>query len=170
MTLYLARHGRTSWTGRRYCGRSDPPLDARGREEAAALSRALASSAARARVVCSPLRRAVETAALLRSAAGVDGRLIEVDFGAADGLSYDEVETRWPAIANAIANGEIAVDWPGGERWDAVMARAGSFVADLDRSRDVIAVTHGLFAAAIARVLGADASALAPGASCALSL
>ena len=28
--LVLVRHGPTSWTGRRYCGRSDPPLDAAG--------------------------------------------------------------------------------------------------------------------------------------------
>ena len=60
-TVALVRHASTAWSGHRYGGRSDPPLDADGTVAAAAM---LADRLARhhrpdARIVSSPLRRAL---------------------------------------------------------------------------------------------------------------
>ena len=73
--IILVRHASTAWTGRRYCGRSDPPLNAAGRAAAADLARELATTLAPGtRIVTSPSRRAQATATAIASAAGIDER------------------------------------------------------------------------------------------------
>src|SRR5207237_1987478 len=80
--LYVVRHARTAWTGRRYCGRTDVPLTSAGRRDATALGSRLASIAGGALVRTSPLGRAVEPAALIPRARPfrADGRLPEFRF------------------------------------------------------------------------------------------
>jgi broad specificity phosphatase PhoE len=161
--IYLARHARTAWTGERYCGRSDPPLDESGIEEATRLASELAAVIDRgAEVITSPLRRALETAERLSRATAIDERLVEVDFGQADGLTFAEIATRWPAIGDAIGRHDVAIDWPGGETWHSVRARARSFGSSLARDRDVVVVTHAVFGGALAQELGGDLALLRP--------
>lgn len=163
--IYIARHGRTAWTGLRYCGRSDPPLDRQGRRDAERLRRELAPTVlGRARVVSSPLRRARQTAAHLAGAAGfsTDDRLIECDLGMIDGLTYADLAERWPALAAALLRGDDRLDWPGGEAWSSVRDRVRSFCAELTRATDVIVVTHGFIARALARELGTEIPFLGP--------
>jgi broad specificity phosphatase PhoE len=153
--VYLVRHARTAWTSHRYCGRSDPPLDESGLEGAERLASELAVVIeGGAEVITSPLRRALETAERLSRATAIDERLVEVDFGAADGLTFAEIAKRWPAIGEAIGRHDAAIDWPGGETWHSVRARARSFGASLARDRDVVVVTHAFFGAALAQELG----------------
>lgn len=148
--LYLLRHGRTEWTGHRYCGRSDPPLDAAGRSEARRAARRLRRLVSGgARLIASPLARARQTACAIDAAYAVDARLVEVDFGRADGLTFAELGMRFPNIAATLLTGGIAVDWPDGERWHDVRARAASFCADVRSSEVVVVVTHGFIAHAI---------------------
>jgi broad specificity phosphatase PhoE len=170
--LYLARHGRTSWTGERYCGRSDPPLDDRGLADARRLACELGPViASGAEIVTSPLRRARETASALSSReARVDRRAIEVDFGQADGLTFSEIASRWPPIAAAILRSDVAIDWPGGETWSAVRSRAEMLIASLTRGRDVVVVTHGAFVSALGYALGIADALLPPGAVRAIAL
>ncbi len=119
--LIVVRHAPTAWSGRRYCGRSDPPLDAPGRAAAARLAADLGPTLpAGIRIVSSPLRRALETATAIADAAGavpviIDDRWREADFGVAEGKTFDELATSEPALAARLAAGDTAVDWPGGE-------------------------------------------------------
>jgi len=147
--LYLARHGSTSWTGARYCGRSDPPLDARGRSQASALADALAREHLdQPRVVSSTAERCHETGMVIAGRLGaeltLDERLREVDFGAAEGLTFDELDRRFPPIARALLAGETCLDWPGGERAADLARRAGDAWSDLVRAHatDVVVVAH----------------------------
>ncbi|HET6964730.1 MAG TPA: histidine phosphatase family protein [Acidimicrobiales bacterium] len=104
--LVLVRHGRTRWNAEgRFQGWADVPLDPEGRAQseraAAELARDLAPErGATVRLVSSDLRRARETAAAIAAALGVTATaerdLREVDVGAWEGLTLDEVRERFP--------------------------------------------------------------------------
>jgi broad specificity phosphatase PhoE len=148
--IVLVRHATTAWSGRRYCGRSDPPLTAAGRAEAVALARRLAPTLDPAtRLVSSPARRATATAAAIAAALGgieiqLDSRWLETDFGDVEGLGFDEVAARHPELAAAILDGTTAIDWPAGETAAALTARVASAWHELaDAARPAVVVTHG---------------------------
>ena len=119
--IYLLRHGETAWNaaGNRYCGRTDIPLTAIGRAQARAASRALADVPLEA-IYVSPLSRSRETGALISETRSLplvsDSRLIEIDFGAWEGLNAAEIaladpegRAAWlqePAVARAGGTGE----------------------------------------------------------------
>lgn len=119
--IILVRHVATAWTGSRYCGRSDPPLDAAGVAALQRLAGDLATTLAPGtRIVTSPLRRAYATATAIANAVGIDDITIddrwrEADFGIAEGLTFEELEHLAPDLARRLADGETAIDWPEGE-------------------------------------------------------
>ncbi len=147
--IVFVRHARTSWSGRRYCGRSDPALDAVGRRTAIALADALAPTLARdVLILSSPARRARETADALATATGVDRveideRWWEVDCGFAEGRTFDELVTIEPELAGALARGETRIDWPGGETSAEFVARIeAAWTSLLARDRPAVVVSH----------------------------
>lgn len=147
--LIVVRHAPTAWSGRRYCGRSDPPLDAPGRAAAARLAAELVPTIpAGIRIVSSPLRRALETATAIADAAGlvtviVDDRWREADFGVAEGRTFDELAAIEPALAARLATGQTAVDWPGGESGAAFERRIRTAWSDLLATGDAtVLVSH----------------------------
>jgi broad specificity phosphatase PhoE len=147
--VVLVRHAPTTWSGKRYCGRADPPLSATGRLVAADLGVRLAPTLpADTRIVTSPSRRATATAkAIARRLTGatidVDDDWQEVDVGLAEGRTFDEVTQRFPALAEALVNGGAPVDWPGGETasdLDRRIAAAWSRIAA--SGRPTVVVSH----------------------------
>ena len=91
---HLLRHGQTEHTPeRRFSGRNDLPLSRTGRAEAEAAA-VRAGELGIEVVVASPLRRTRETAEVVGAALGLpvafDDDLVELDFGALEGLSADE--------------------------------------------------------------------------------
>jgi ribonuclease H / adenosylcobalamin/alpha-ribazole phosphatase len=156
---FLVRHAPTGWTGQRYCGRSDPPLDAAGRAAALTLANEVAAMIPPgARLVASPRRRAVETAEAIRAAGGlgaieIDDRWREADFGRAEGLTFDALAVIEPDLAARLVSGETDIDWPGGETAGSLVARVRSALADLEG--DVVVVSHaGPLRIAIAEIRG----------------
>jgi len=140
--IAFVRHGQTELNrGGRLQGRIDAPLSAVGREQAAALARGFASAPV-ARVVSSPLQRASDTAAAIASAHGltveVDERLIELDYGAWDGMKLTDVSADdWAAWRR-----DPEFSPPGGERLADVTARVVAFCADVLSDDLVLAVSH----------------------------
>ena len=105
-TTILLRHGDTDLSPEhRFSGLRDLPLSASGERQARAAACRLAAGAPIDVVVCSPLRRAVETAAIAAGELGlsavVDDDLRETDFGAWEGLTLAEIQQCWPAVAAA---------------------------------------------------------------------
>src|SRR5689334_9034949 len=99
-TLLLARHGETDWNREgRWQGWADPPLNATGREQAAALAEQLRAVPFDA-VYSSDLRRARETAEILAAPHGaevvLDAGLREIDVGSWSGLTRAEIAERFP--------------------------------------------------------------------------
>ncbi|WP_435244725.1 histidine phosphatase family protein [Streptomyces sioyaensis] len=159
--IFLARHGQTEWSlSGRHTGRTDVPLLDEGRRGAKLLGerlhRAPWDGLPGVEVRTSPLVRAKETCEL----AGFGDRaqpwdaLMEIDYGAYEGLRPDEIKATRP-------------DWliwrdgvPEGETLAAVTARADE-VIDWARSADldVLVFAHGHILRALgARWLGLDIS------------
>ena len=99
--FYFVRHGETEWNAEgRFCGRTDVPLSEAGRRQA----RLLGLRVKPLRVIAlysSPLRRALETARIIGEVTGresvVDPRLAELNYGAWEGLTLEEIKARNPA-------------------------------------------------------------------------
>jgi probable phosphoglycerate mutase len=125
-TTLLLRHGRTPLSvEKRFSGTGDPQLDETGRAQAAAAAARLAGSGATA-VVCSPLSRARQTAALVAEALGlepvVEEGLRETDFGDWEGYTFAEVRQKWPQeLDDWLASTAVAP--PHGESFDATTTR-----------------------------------------------
>lgn len=124
----LWRHGRTSWNADgRFQGQTDIDLDDVGREQAAAAALVLAALDPAA-IVCSDLRRAVDTAAPLAALTGLpavpDPGLRETDAGRWQGLTVSEIERADPVDAAAWHAGDVHVRLGGGETRLDVAARA----------------------------------------------
>jgi broad specificity phosphatase PhoE/ribonuclease HI len=133
--LILVRHGETPMTqAGRYSGRGDVPLTDEGEAQAmAAGGRVAGISRDVTAVVTSPLRRCVRTAELIAAEVGgvpvaVVDDLIECDFGAWEGLTFAEVQERWPREMTAWL-GSASVAPPGGESFKAVSKRVRGALA-----------------------------------------
>jgi probable phosphoglycerate mutase len=138
-TFVAVRHGVTPYTiAKRYCGSSDVPLNEAGVAQAEAAAQRLAARAGITAVVCSPLRRARSTAELIAAAVGaavtVDDGLRECEFGAWEGLTFGEVQERFPDdVAAWLADPTVAP--PGGESFADVWLR-------VRQARDRIVASH----------------------------
>jgi broad specificity phosphatase PhoE len=102
--ILLARHGETDWNrDGRFQGHADTPLNARGREQAAALARSL-SELRLAAVYSSDLPRALETAEIVAASHGLEVRadpgLREIDLGSWSGLTRAEIAERFPGASS----------------------------------------------------------------------
>lgn len=151
-TLLLVRHGVTQQSvEHRFSGVNgfDPPLIELGRRQAEAAGEELVRRGGADVIVCSPLRRTRQTAAILAERLGLDEPIVvdglaEADFGAWDSLTFAEVKAQWPEeLAAWLASVEVAP--PGGESFAAVRRRADAARAELvDRfpERRVLAVSH----------------------------
>ena len=126
--VWLARHGETRWAAEdRYNGRADTELSERGKQQAKQLAARLAGEAVAA-VYCSSLGRCVETASFVAERHGLAPRpvtdLIEVDYGAWDGMLRTEIVARYPELYEAWKADPASVLPPGGESGYSVLARA----------------------------------------------
>jgi broad specificity phosphatase PhoE len=148
-TVYLARHGESDWNAaNRFQGHSDRPLTDLGRRQAEALADELAEVAALSAIYSSPLRRALETAAVVGARTGLEpvaqDDLREVDVGAWSGLSRAEVELRFPdEFRRWLDGGE---GWTDGETYEEMASRVVSAVLSIAEAHpggEVLVVSHG---------------------------
>ncbi|HET7387508.1 MAG TPA: histidine phosphatase family protein [Nocardioidaceae bacterium] len=144
--LFLARHGEAEYE-------TDVLTDAggcltlRGRDQARALARSLAGERI-ARIYCSGLARAVQTAEIAAAELGVSVRvrdnLHEWLVGDFDGRPY--VEGMYDEVLRAWAQGDVDARIPGGESAREICARvAGELetIVDEHRGEAVLVVGHG---------------------------
>jgi broad specificity phosphatase PhoE len=144
-TLVLVRHGETDWNReRRFQGHADTPLNDVGRRQAVELAKTLRDERLTA-VYTSPLRRASETARIVASALGLDAweldALREIDVGDWQGLTVDEIKTRFPERADVAWRS----GWQNGETHEELAARVVPSLLGLERlhpDERVLGVTH----------------------------
>jgi probable phosphoglycerate mutase len=147
--LWVVRHGETEWSASgRHTSRTDLPLTAAGERQADALRHVLGDLHP-VLVLCSPRRRALDTARL----AGLEvdevlDDLAEWDYGDYEGRSTAEIRQAipdWSLWTHGVPNGESQEQIR--DRADRVLARAAAAV----HGGPVVLVGHGHFS----RVLGA---------------
>lgn len=145
----LVRHGQTEWNREeRFRGRADLSLNETGlrQAEAAALNMRGQEAAA---IYSSPLKRALETAAVLGKQLNLpvtplEG-LIDIDFGEFQGLSADEAAQRDSDLVRRWIDCPHTVRFPGGESLEIVRQRVSAAVEEAaarHSGQAVILVSH----------------------------
>jgi broad specificity phosphatase PhoE len=152
VTIYFIRHGETDWNAQaRYQGQVDIPLNETGRAQArrnGEALRAVLSEPSSLDYVASPLGRARETMAIVRTALGLprdavrlDARLQEMSYGHWEGKLAADLPTIDP---DGVA--ERARNWwhwrpQGGESYEDLTARVAEWLATVEC--DTIVASHG---------------------------
>jgi broad specificity phosphatase PhoE len=149
--LIFVRHGMTreniDYT---LIGRTDPPLHPIGIMQARAVADTLSHRALSA-IVSSPLRRALETAALIavphRLTVTTLHELTEIDLGIVDGLSSFTAYDQYPALMDEALNPSLHdFAFPNGESRTDALHRFQSAIQQLVRqypNGTICVVTHG---------------------------
>ncbi|MBL8350580.1 MAG: histidine phosphatase family protein [Burkholderiaceae bacterium] len=144
------RHGETAWNAEaRLQGQLDIPLNPRGHAQAATLGEALRDEGLAA-VYSSDLSRAWQTAQALAGALGLplaaEPGLRERSFGMLEGLTYQEIDRDWPALARRWRSRNPDFAPQGGESLASFQSRcvaAASRLAAAHAGQAIALVCHG---------------------------
>jgi probable phosphoglycerate mutase len=163
MDLYVLRHGDCTTDGiPRYVGQVDYPLSPRGREQARAWQGFFASHVPDI-VFSSDLKRAAQTARLALTDIAVPIRwlpaLREISLGAWEGMSRQEVRTRFPGAYAQRGKDLAEFRPPEGESFldlqKRVVAAFNALCSNLDPDAVVLVVTHaGVIRVLLCHILG----------------
>lgn len=161
--LLLARHGQSEWHhDNRYVSTTDISLDKTGHHQAQILARRVSQEGLDL-VLCSPLKRALETARPVAEACGMepetDERLRELDFGEWEGKTLSEIRREDPEMARLFEE-SAENGFPGGEPLQEGAERVLEVYTDLYRSyagQTVLVVAHNtLLRLSLCRMLGIE--------------
>lgn len=148
MKLFLMRHGETDWNADgRFQGHTHVLLNGQGREQARRAA-AFFKTVGPCRLYASRLARAVETAQYIEQACGVthltDERLNEISFGQWEGLSWRQVEERYPELYEDWKDLKSEFRPPGGQALEEISKNIRSFFTEMSESDEtIIAISHG---------------------------
>jgi len=148
--LILIRHGEPEERTRGKCyGSLDIGLSTKGRAQLEAKLSSVSNLTATA-LYTSPLRRALESAeiagAFLRLQPTVSPALREIDFGTLEGLSYSEIEERYPEEYRRWMEHPTQIKFPGGESFSEMKKRVLEYQEQLlgaHRGKIMVLVSHG---------------------------
>lgn len=148
--LFVVRHGETAWNvDTRIQGHLDIPLNDTGRWQARRMAAALADEPIHA-IYSSDLSRAHETALALSHAVGIavhtEAGLRERGFGDFQGLTFKEIEARWPEDALRWRRRDPSFGPTGGETLAGFYARVvdtATTLAQKHPGQTIAMVAHG---------------------------
>lgn len=149
-TVLAVRHGETAWNREtRIQGQLDIPLNPLGLAQAQRLAQALDGQGLHA-IYSSDLARARQTAEAVASLQGLtvllDAGLRERGFGMFEGLTWAEIETRWPTESERWRRRDPEFAAQGGESLQDFYGRAVATVETLAArhpGQTVLIVAHG---------------------------
>lgn len=150
-TLIFLRHGETVHTAAKKFsgpGGDDPGLNDAGRAQAERAAAALLIDGGVDAIVSSPMRRTRETAQAVAAAlalpVGIEDGFRECAFGEWDGLTFSDVQERWPRELDAWL-GSMEFAPPGGESLAEVQVRVEEALTKTLASyagKNVVVVSH----------------------------
>jgi broad specificity phosphatase PhoE len=140
--IYLIRHGSVGKDGH-FLGWSDPSLTEDGMEQVRLLMESLPFALPQ-RAVCSPLTRCMETASLLGLSPVVDPRAKEINFGAWDGYSPQEISDAHPKALKGMVGFPKRFRFPDGESLGEFLKRVHGVAQSIEKStEDMVLISHG---------------------------
>jgi probable phosphoglycerate mutase len=118
--LVLVRHGHVERISpERFRGRADLALTERGEREALSVAKRIAAGWRPSAIYTSPLRRCTATAATIAQACGAQSHMLDdlndVDYGAWQFRTYEEVRAEQPALFAAWLTTPHLVRFPSGD-------------------------------------------------------
>jgi broad specificity phosphatase PhoE len=148
--ILLVRHGHVEGiTPARFRGRADLPLTNRGRAEAHAVARRIASSWRPTKIYTSPMSRCIATGATIAQACGLEARTLDdlndIDYGAWQSRTYEEIKTAYLQLYSAWFATPHLVRFPDGESLQDLVARSADalrFVLGHHPDDTVVLVGH----------------------------
>ena len=148
--LLLVRHGITEHnSSHRFCGHSDVDLSPDGFKQVEKLRDRLANEKIDA-IYSSDLKRAVSTAEAFSSGHNVkpvtNPELREIYYGDLEGLTFEEIKSKYPEVAESITNFNLSLSFPGGESFSEFTDRTLRFLEKLNehtQEETVLIASHG---------------------------
>ncbi len=148
--IIIVRHGETEWNRqmRVQGGRSDIPLNDRGRVQAENVRDALKTEKLAA-IYSSPMLRAFETARIIGTIHNLKiktlAKLSEIDAGDYEGIPIAQLSKRFSQTITELGEGDELPRTPGGESLNDVQERAWQVVSSIAAAHSgetVLVVTH----------------------------
>ena len=147
--LLLVRHGLTGDnSSRRFSGHTDTGLSADGIRQVESLRDRLVEEKIDA-VFSSDLKRAMLTAEIISSGHEVEiascTELREMNYGVAEGLTFEEISLHHPELAESIRNFSLDLGFPGGENFRGFIDRTCRFMDRLkeqEQDQTILIVSH----------------------------
>ncbi|MFT5895147.1 MAG: broad specificity phosphatase PhoE [bacterium] len=159
--IFLVRHGHTIWsqTGG-VAGRSDIPLSDTGEAAVTTLGQTYNTETSFSHWYCSPLQRTRQTSSILRAGLSavsnhrlpevcIDSRLVELDFGDWEGMTWDEVHQDYEQTMRHWGEDWVNRSPPNGESFDEQVQRCSQWLKDWEQGLDsqidsaTMVVAHG---------------------------
>jgi alpha-ribazole phosphatase len=156
MDIYLIRHGRTNCNlNNIYAGETDSSLSDEGIKQINLLKEKLKNENFDI-VYVSPMKRTLETAKILGFKGVIDERIREVNFGLFEGLTFKEIEKKYPKDCKKWEDNYIDFRFPEGEGLTDVYKRTSEFIDDIPQKYNkVLVITHGgIIKCALCNVFG----------------
>ena len=126
--ILLTRHGHVEGISpERFRGRNDLPLTEKGVAQAVALGDRIRGEWRPVAIYAGPLRRCVATGEAIAAATGAPCKIIEnlndIDYGAWQSQTFEEVRERWPALFELWQVAPHLVRFPQGDSLQDLFAR-----------------------------------------------
>jgi len=162
--LLLVRHGTTEFNNaRRFMGYSNIGMSEAGYRQVEKLGEHLAKEKIDA-VYSSDLKRAMDTAQVICSGRGMEivacPELRECNYGDCEGLTFQEIGTNYPDVAQKCINFTLKLEFPEGECFEGFIERTSGFLDRLDEhaaSDTILIASHnGPLKVLVLRLLGIE--------------
>ncbi|KAI9706370.1 MAG: Fructose-2,6-bisphosphatase [Candelina mexicana] len=144
-SIWLSRHGESEFNLGGQIG-GDANISQRGELYAQRLPELVKESVGDGRkltVWTSTLRRTIQTARFLEGYDKLEWKALdELDSGVCDGLTYQEIEERYPEDFKARDDDKYNYRYRGGESYRDVVIRLEPIIMELERSENILIVTH----------------------------
>mmetsp|Transcript_29633 Transcript_29633/g.88668 ORF Transcript_29633/g.88668 Transcript_29633/m.88668 type:complete len:502 (-) Transcript_29633:107-1612(-) len=140
-SIYLTRHGESIFNKSKRLG-GDSGLSQAGIKYSVALKAFMQrENVPNLKVWTSSLQRTIQTAALFENVTSFKA-LDELNAGQCEGLTYEEIKDKYPAVNESRSKNKYYYRYPRGESYKDVVERLEPLLVELEREENLLVVSH----------------------------